>query len=101
MESFAHKRTKQIESGTVQKRKIIHDTHRRKVHIVEFEYKELDEEEIEVRKVEKVKIEVKEPTRRKPWNPKVETLNNPVINNGNFVQLNNLYDLYDSMDILQ
>lgn len=83
-ESPTHKRTKKMASGPRKNSKIIHGTQRRKTWIIESKLEELEKEEANVKHVEEVKVQVKVPTRRKPYKPKIETLNNTIIDNDSF-----------------
>ena len=40
-------------------------------------------------------------TRRKVWKPNIEKVNNAIINEGNFVQLNKFYHFYTGTNILE
>lgn len=38
---------------------------------------------------------------RKPWKPKIEKINTAIANDGNFIQMNKFYDLYNDFEKLQ
>ena len=59
------------------------------------------EEEQEVRQPEKV-IAPKQTAKKtkQPWKPNIEKINTTIVDEGNFVQMNKFYDLYNDIEKL-
>ena len=56
-------------------------------------------EEEEVKQIEKVTISKQPASKtRQPWKPKIEKINTTIVNEGNFVQMNKFYDLYNDIE---
>ena len=68
---------------------------RKTLHISTFYYSNDEKKEMIV---EQVFGEGRKPTSKKAWKPKNESLNMPIIEKDNFVQLNKYYDLYSNND---